>query len=56
MAVGSKQSRLLDKAPPAMIEIMFGRFTDWRRLATRYDPCLTIFLSAIALAATVIHW
>ena len=38
------------------IEIMFGRMTDWRRVATRYDRCLTVFLSAIALAATVLFW
>ena len=38
------------------IEIMFGRLKDWRRVATRYDRCTTVFLSAIALAATVIFW
>ena len=36
------------------IEIIFGRLKDWRRVATRYDRCLNAFLSAIALAATVI--
>ena len=38
------------------IEIMFGRLRDWRRIATRYDRCPKVFLSAIALAATVIFW
>ena len=38
------------------IEIMFGRLKDWHRVATRYDRCPTVFLSAIALAATVIFW
>ncbi|WP_370453602.1 transposase [Paracoccus sp. JM45] len=38
------------------IEIMFGKFNDWRRVATRYDRCPTVFLSALALAATVILW
>ncbi|KQU48096.1 transposase [Sphingomonas sp. Leaf339] len=38
------------------IEIMFGRLKDWRRVATRYDRCPTVFFSAIALAATVIFW
>jgi transposase len=38
------------------IEIMFGRLKDWRRVATRYDRCSKVFLSAIALAATVIFW
>lgn len=35
---------------------MFGRLKDWRRVATLYDRCPKVFLSAIALAATVIYW
>ena len=38
------------------IEIMFGRLKDRRRVATRYDRCPKIFLSAIALAAIVTYW
>jgi transposase len=38
------------------IERMSGRIKDWRRVATRYDRSPTVFLSAIALAATVIFW
>jgi transposase len=38
------------------IEIMFGRLKNWRRIATRYDRCPTVFFSAIALAATAIFW
>ena len=38
------------------IEIKFGRLKGWRRIATRYDRCPKVFLSAIALAATVIFW
>ncbi|WP_144038974.1 IS5 family transposase [Gemmobacter megaterium] len=38
------------------IKIMFGRLKDWRRVATRYDRCPKVFLSAIALAATVLFW
>jgi transposase len=38
------------------IEIMFGRLKDWRRLHTCYDRCAHTFMSAIALAATVIFW
>ena len=38
------------------IEIMFGRLKDWRRVATRYDRRPKVFLSAIALAATVLFW
>ncbi|MCF8487059.1 MAG: transposase, partial [Rhodobacteraceae bacterium] len=38
------------------IEIMFGRLKDWRRVATRYDRCPKVFLSAVALAAIVMFW
>ena len=38
------------------IEIMFGRLKDWLRVATRYDRCPIVFLSAIALAAIVLFW
>jgi transposase len=38
------------------IENMFARLKDWRRIATRYDRCPILFLSACALAATVIYW
>lgn len=38
------------------IEIMFGHLKDWRRVATRYDRCPKVFLSAIARAATVLFW
>ncbi|THD71186.1 IS5 family transposase [Thalassobius vesicularis] len=38
------------------IEIMFGRLKDWWRVATRYDRCPKVFLSAIALTAAVICW
>jgi transposase len=39
-----------------LIERMFGRLKDWRRIATRYDRCAHTFMSAIAIAATVIYW
>jgi len=35
------------------IERMFGKLKDCRCIATRYDRSPTVFLSAIALAATV---
>lgn len=38
------------------IENMFARLKDWRRVATRYDRCPILFLSACALAAIVIYW
>ena len=39
-----------------LIERMFGRMKDWRRIATRYDRCAHTFFSAICIAATVIFW
>ena len=38
------------------IENMFARLKDWRRIATRYDRCADLFLSACALAATILFW
>lgn len=35
---------------------MFGRFKDWRRIATRYDRCPHTFFGAITLAAVFIFW
>lgn len=35
---------------------MFAGLKDWRQVDTRYDRYLTVFFSAIALAATVIFW
>jgi hypothetical protein len=35
---------------------MLGRPKDWRRVATRYDRCPNVFLSAVALVATVMFW
>jgi transposase len=44
----------LQKAQPDRDHV--GRLKDWRRIATRYDRCPKVFLSAIALAATVMFW
>jgi transposase len=38
------------------VENSFARIKDWRRVATRYDRCPKVFLSACALAAVVIFW
>jgi len=38
------------------IKIMFGGMKDWRRVATRYNRCTKVFLSSVALAATVMFW
>jgi transposase len=39
-----------------LIERMFCRLKDWRRIATRYDRTARNFLSALALAATLTFW
>ncbi len=39
-----------------LIENMFGKLKDWRRIQTRYNRCAHTFFSAIAIAATVIFW
>jgi transposase len=39
-----------------LIERMFCRLKDFRRIATRYDKRADMFLSAILLAAALIWW
>ena len=39
-----------------IIERMFCRLKDWRRIATRFDRNIKNFFAAVALAATVIWW
>jgi transposase len=39
-----------------LIERMFCRLKDFRRIATRYDKRVDIYLSTILLAAAVIWW
>ena len=39
-----------------MIENIFGRMKNWRRIAMRFDRRANIFLSACALAAIVLFW
>ena len=39
-----------------LVERMFGRLKDLRRIATRYDKLASNFVSAIALVAVVIWW
>ena len=38
------------------IERAFNRIKDWRRVATRYDRCPEMFLSACALVAIAKFW
>jgi putative transposase len=39
-----------------LIERMFCRLKDFRRIATRYDKLAVNFAAAVALAAIVIWW
>lgn len=39
-----------------LIERMFCRLKDFRRIATRYDKRADTFLSAVLIAATVLWW
>jgi len=39
-----------------LIERMFCRLKDFRRIATRYDKRADTFLSAVFIAATLIWW
>lgn len=39
-----------------LIERMWGRLKDWRRIATRHDKLARNFLSSAFIAAAVIYW
>jgi len=39
-----------------IIERMFGKLKNWRRIATRYDRLAVNFLAAIALVSIIIAW
>jgi transposase len=39
-----------------LIERMFGRLKDFRRIATRYDKLARNFLAAVVLTAAIIWW
>lgn len=39
-----------------IIERMFCRLKDWRRIATRYDKLASSFAAAVAIAAVIIWW
>ena len=39
-----------------LIERMFGKIKNWRRIATRYDRLAVNFLAAIALVSIIIAW
>ena len=42
-----------DRHRPMRLENVFARIKDRRRIATRYDRCGDLFLTAICIAATV---
>ena len=39
-----------------LVENLFAKIKDWRRIHTRYDRCAHTFMSAICIAAAVIFW
>jgi transposase len=39
-----------------IIERMFGRLKNWKRIATRYDRLAVNFMAAITLVALVTQW
>ena len=39
-----------------LVERMFCRLKDWRRIATRYDKLASHFAAAVALAAAILWW
>jgi transposase len=39
-----------------LIERMFCRLKDWRRIATRYDKLASCFAAAVAIAAVITWW
>ena len=39
-----------------VIERMFGRLKDFRRIATRYDRSAINFMAAVHIVATVAYW
>ena len=39
-----------------VIERLFGRLKNWRRIATRYDRLARNYMAAIALVAVVAEW
>src|SRR5690606_20521533 len=39
-----------------VVERMFCRFKDWRRVATRFDRNINTFMATIAIAAVVMWW
>ena len=39
-----------------LVERMFCRLKDWRRIATRYDKLAASFAAAVLLAVVIIWW
>jgi transposase len=39
-----------------LVERLWCRLKDWRRIATRYDKLARNYLSGVFLAATLIYW
>lgn len=39
-----------------LVERLWCRLKDWRRIATRYDKLATNYLTGVLIAASVIYW
>jgi transposase len=39
-----------------LIERLFGRLKNWRRIATRYDRLARNYIAALALVAVTVEW
>ena len=39
-----------------VIERSFGRLKDYRRIATRFDKAVTVFIAALCIAGTIVGW
>jgi transposase len=39
-----------------LIERLFGRLKNWRRIATRYDRLARNYIAALALVAVTTEW
>ena len=39
-----------------LVERLWCRLKDWRRIATRYDKLARNFLAAVLIAATITYW
>jgi transposase len=56
VAAANQRAELAQLRLRNVIERMFCRIKDWRRVATRFDRNIKTFMATIVIAATVIWW